>query len=111
MKSTPTVVWEGDTLTVVRDMSAETRRAFGTELRNLQKGAPVDVKPMPTVGPGVREIRVWAADGTYRAFFVHLVKETIHVLHVFKKKSQQTPQKDIDKGKVRLKGLKERLRG
>lgn len=105
------IEWEADTLDVVRELEEDTRKVFGTELRNLQMGNPTDTKPFKTVGAGCFELRVWAADGTYRAFIVSLVKDTYHVLHVFEKKSDKTSRADVQKGKARYKALKERLAG
>jgi len=61
---------------------------------------PNDFKYMPTVGMGTYELRV-KADTQYRVFYVAKFEEAIYVLHALVKKTQETSQKDIDKGKVR----------
>jgi phage-related protein len=43
---------------------------------------------MPTIGAGVREIRIRDAEGTYRVIYVANLPDAIHVLHAFQKKSQ-----------------------
>lgn len=79
---------------------------MGRQILRLQHGlAPEDWKPMKTVGPGVREIRVHAA-GEYRAFYVTSIGSVIYVLHAFQKKTQQTSQADILMGQRRLKQLR-----
>lgn len=60
---------------------------------------------MPTVGTGVQEIRVWEESGTYRIFYVARFEEALYVLHVFEKRSQKTPQRDIQLAKERYADL------
>ena len=69
--------------------------------RGLQS---TDWKPMPTIGLGVREIRI-RHDGQYRVIYVAKFVEAIYVLHVFQKKSQKTSKRDIDIAKQALKLL------
>jgi phage-related protein len=63
-----------------------------------------DWKPMPTVGIGVREIRVHAR-GEYRVIYVAKFPESIYVLHAFQKKTQRTPQREIDIARARFRAL------
>lgn len=56
---------------------------------------------MPSVGPGVRELRTREASGAFRAIYVAKIADKVHVLHAFQKKTQQTAQKDIDLAKRR----------
>lgn len=53
---------------------------------------------MQTIGMGVYEIRVTdEGNNKYRLIYVAKFQEAIYVLHVItKKKSQKTPQPDID---------------
>jgi phage-related protein len=53
------------------------------------------------VGKGAREIRIRAADGTFRVFYVVASADAVYVLHAFQKKTQKTTQRDIEKGKAR----------
>jgi phage-related protein len=62
---------------------------------------PDDWKPMPTVGPGVQEIRVRDERGAFRVFYVAKFEEAVYVLHVFQKRSQKTAHADRDLGKSR----------
>jgi phage-related protein len=49
----------------------EVRREIGYQLEHVQEGIdPDDWKPMPTVGAGVREIRVRELSGAFRC--IHL---------------------------------------
>lgn len=65
---------------------------------------PNDFKYMPIVGVGVYELRV-KAEKNYRVFYMAKFEEAVYVLHAFVKKTQETPQKEINKGKERYKAL------
>ncbi len=79
----------------------------GYQLREVQKGHdPADWKPMKTVGPGVREIRIREAMGAFRVIYLVNVGDQVVVLHAFQKKTQQTAQKDIDLAASRLRAWK-----
>src|SRR5262249_35815639 len=68
------VTFHGDSLDRLRDFPQDARREAGYELHQVQKGAnPTDWKPMPTVGVAVREIRIRAASGAYRAITLPLL--------------------------------------
>jgi len=102
------VVFLGDSLRRVREFPDNARRTVGHELRDVQFGEePNDWKPMPSVGPGVREIRVREASGAFRVIYVAHLEAAIYVLHAFQKKTQKTPQHDIDLARERLKAIRE----
>jgi len=64
-----------------------------------------DWKPMPAVGKGVREIRVWEGAGTYRVIYLAKFEEAIYVLHCLQKKSEKTATADIDLARNRYREL------
>jgi phage-related protein len=59
---------------------------------------------MPTVGPGVREIRIHVA-GARRVFYLATRAEAIYVLHAFEKKTQKTSAHDLGIGRDRFGAL------
>ncbi len=61
---------------------------------------------MRTVGPGVREIRIREAFGAFRVIYLATVGDRVVVIHAFQKKTQQTPQKDIELAASRLRAWK-----
>ena len=74
----------------------------GYQLDKIQNGLqPDDFKPMPTVGKGVEELRIWDDSGTYRVIYTARLQEIIYVLHAFQKKTQATSNTDIDIAKTR----------
>jgi phage-related protein len=88
--------WLGDSRQRLQDFPDVARQRAGFELWEVQQGnEPADWKPMPSVGPGVNEVRI-RAGGAWRVLYVAKFAEAVYVLHAFGKKSQQTPKLDID---------------
>jgi phage-related protein len=103
---TKPVVFLGDALGRVKGFPEDARRTIGHELRDVQNGGePSDWKPMPSVGPGVREIRVREASGAFRVVYLANLKTAVYVLHAFRKKTQATPKADLDLARARLRTL------
>jgi phage-related protein len=101
------VTFHGNSLDQLRDFPEDARREAGHELYQVQKGRdPTDWKPMPTIGGGVREIRIRDVVGAYRVIYIATLADAIHVLHAFQKKSQKTAQRDLDLAAARLRQLK-----
>ena len=89
----------------LRAFPALARRLAGFELRRVQQGLdPDDWKPMSTVGPGVREIRIHVA-GAHRVFYVATLAEAIYVLHAFEKKTRKTTARDLELGRERFRAI------
>lgn len=100
------LVFLGDSLDRLREFPEEARRTAGFQLRRLQQGLePDDWKPMATIGPGVREIRVRESHGAFRVLYVTRIADVVHVLHAFQKKSQKTSRPDLDLAARRLRAL------
>lgn len=90
----------------LRGFPEDAREMAGHQLFKVQQGKePDDWKPIPTVGPGVNEIRVWAESGTYRVLYVAKFEEAVYVLHVFEKRSQKTSKGDFQLAKGRYADL------
>lgn len=99
----------GDSLEIIRGFVKETTRDIGYQLDMVQRGEmPNDWKPMKTIGPGVKEIRVKNRWGAFRTVYIVEGKFGVVVLHAFEKKTQKTSKKDLDLAKLRFKLLKER---
>ncbi len=92
----------GDSLKRLRDLPADAKQDIGYQLDAVQRGQqPDDFKPMPAIGKGVEEIRVWDESGTYRVIYTARLANAVYVLHLFQKKSQTTSKRDIDLAKQR----------
>lgn len=67
----------GSSLDDLRNFPAEARQQAGFELYAVQRGLdPADWKPMPAIGPGVREIRIHVL-GEWRVIYVAKFADTI----------------------------------
>jgi phage-related protein len=96
------LVWLGSALDVLRAFLPEARRLAGYQLRRVQSGLmPSDWKPLPSVGPGVEEIRIHTAR-EHRVVYVARFAEAIYVLHAFEKRTGRTRHADIELAKARL---------
>ena len=97
------VRWLGSSLEDLRDFPGNARRSIGHQLWQVQQGLdPEDWKPMPSVGPGVREIRVHTGL-EHRVIYVAKFSEAVYVLHLFEKRTQKTRWGDMALAKARLK--------
>jgi phage-related protein len=93
----------GDSLKRLREFPEDAKNDAGYQLDRVQHGEqPDDFKPMPGIGSGVEEIRIWDESGTYRVIYTARRPEAVYVLHAFQKTSQQTSQSDIDLAKKRF---------
>jgi phage-related protein len=94
--------WIGSSLGAVRAFPADARRAAGYQLRRVQSGlAPTDQKPLPTVGAGVLEIRIYTRT-EHRIVYLAKFEEAVYVLHAFEKRSRKTNQADLALTRERL---------
>lgn len=95
----------GRSLEALRRFPAVAKREAGYQLDRVQHGLePTDWKPMPSIGSGVREIRIMH-EGQYRVIYVAKFADAVYVLHAFQKKTQKTRKQDIDAAKQTLKQI------
>ena len=93
----------GNSLKALRDFPEDARQDAGYQIDKVQRGEqPDDFKPMPSIGKGVEEIRIWDESGTYRVVYTARLADAVIVLHAFQKKTQTTSKRDIDLAKERL---------
>lgn len=96
----------GDSLKCVREFPEDARQDAGYQIDKVQRGEqPDDFKPMPSIGKGVEEIRIWDESGTYRIIYTARFGDAVYVLHAFQKKTQATSKRDIDTAKERFSKL------
>ena len=100
------IAFQGGSLDDLRAFPTEARREAGHQLDRVQRGLePDDWKPMPSIGPGVREVRVRDDAGAFRVVYTATRPEAVYVLHAFQKKTQQTARRDLDLARARLRDL------
>ena len=96
----------GDSLKTLREFPSDARQSAGYQLEKVQDGkVPDDFKPMPEIGKGVQEIRIWDDSGTYRVVYTARLEDAVYVLHAFQKKTQATSKRDIDTARQRFAAL------
>lgn len=92
----------GDSLKRLREFPESARQDAGYQLEKIQRGEqPDDFKPLPTIGQGVEELRIWDESGTYRVIYTARMKDCVAVLHAFQKKTQATSSRDIERARAR----------
>lgn len=96
----------GSALRDLKEFPLLARREAGYQIDRVQHGFdPDDWKPMPTIGLGVREIRVRDTDGAFRVIYVASLRDAVYVLHCFQKKTQKTSQPDLALAEKRYRDL------
>jgi phage-related protein len=65
---------------------------------------------MPSIGAGVREVRIREAAGAFRVTYIATLANAVYVLHAFQKKTRQTAKRDLDLARSRLREQVERMR-
>ena len=97
------VVFVGSSLEDLRGYPKDVRADMGYQIDRVQCGLdPTDWRPLAAVGSGVRELRVRGLNREYRGMYITTIGDAVYVLHVFVKKSQKTPRKDMEIAKKRL---------
>lgn len=104
------VAFRGSAQDDLRAFPMTARREAGHQLDQVQHGLePDDWKPMPSIGPGVREIRIRDAAGAFRVIYVVKFADAVYVLHCFQKKSQKTSKMDLELAGSRYRDLMKEL--
>ena len=105
------IVFLGSSLDDLRGFPADARRQAGYQLDRVQRGLdPDDWRPMPSIGAGVRELRVRERAGAFRVIYVATFADAVYVLHAFQKKTRQTAKRDLDLAASRLREQMTRMR-
>ena len=92
----------------LKDLPKEDKRTIGFDIKTVQYGYPIGM-PLTRVlhgTNGLEEVRSNVSNGIARVIF-YVEDDTMVLLHAFIKKTQKTPQKDLD---VAIKRYKELLR-
>ena len=75
--------------------------------RMMAVGANLGPPHTDSFGEGLFELRLKGADGIARVFFCTLIGRRIMMLHSFIKKSQKTPQRELEVARKRMKEIKD----
>ncbi len=97
--------WLGSSRGDLKTFPPDARRVAGFQLRRVQQGLePNDWKPMPSLGPGVQEIRIHTGL-EHRVFYVAKFTEGVYVLHAFEKRTRKTPRRELELARDRFRAL------
>jgi phage-related protein len=88
----------------LKDMPKEDCQTIGEDIKTAQYGWPLGMPLIRKIERGLWEVRSSISPGIARAFFTVMDKIMIH-LHGFVKKSQKTPQGELDTARRRLNNL------
>jgi phage-related protein len=106
MPDTKPLEFCGTALTDLCAFPESVRREAGFQLDQVQHGnEPDDWKPMPSIGVGVREVRIRDATGAFRVIYLAKLADAVYVLHCFQKKTQKTSKQDLDLAEHRYRQL------
>src|SRR5574340_1120759 len=85
----------------IRKLPEPVEYKIATLLKFLAIKGRLDEPEAKKIDKNLFELRV-KLGGQWRAFYAYVLKDCIVLLSVFNKKTQQTPQREIDKAKKRL---------
>ena len=88
----------------LKDMSKEDRQAIGEDIKTAQYGWPLGMPLIRKIERGLWEVRSNIGAGIAGVFFT-VIDKTMVLLHGFVKKSQKTPQDELDTARRRLNNL------
>jgi phage-related protein len=92
----------------IAEFPEEVRGDLADALARLDEGHILSMplsRPMPSIGKGAHELRFKDRTGIYRVIYVLVGAGTVYLLHAFMKKTNQTPQQNIELAKKRLKEI------
>jgi phage-related protein len=79
------------------ELSRDNRKRIGEDIKTVEFGWPIGMSTCRPLGDGMYEVRTSLTDGrTARVLFYIDKKGRTVLLHAFIKKSQRTPDEDLD---------------
>lgn len=101
---------------VYKDIQDETREIQEKLLilfQALEEGANLTMPGSRVMSgyPGLKELRVRDSRGIVRVFYSVQQRDQVFILYLFRKKTQKTPQHEIETALQRLKRMKEEFHG
>jgi phage-related protein len=105
------ILWERDSLDVLKLWPRDVQRDIGLSLRKIQEGErpSLPTRPMQSIGQGVFELKTADEATWYRVVYLARIENTIFVLDSFNKKSRKTERNDLKRARARLSNVRQRL--
>ena len=85
------------------DLSPEDRRVVGVDIATVEYGWPIGMPVCRPLGNGLREVRSSLPGGRIARVIFCILDGRMVLLNGFIKKTQKTPQSEIDKAAKRMK--------
>lgn len=102
------LLWLGSSKLDWASFPQPVRQVGGYQPDKIQRGEePSDWKAMPTIGAGVRELRIRDTSGAFRVVYLATRPEGVYVLHAFRKKTRKTSQHDLRLARDRFRTIQE----
>lgn len=86
----------------LKSLSTEDKKAIGADIKSVEYGWPIGMPIVKNLKQGLWEVRIDLKDRIARVFFCNHGTEMV-LLHGIIKKSQQTPTKEIELARKRMK--------
>jgi len=105
------VLWEGDSLDILKAWPRDIQRDIGFSLRNLQEGdrPALAARPMQSIGQGAFELKAEDESKWYRVIYLSRIEDKMYVLDCFTKKTRKTERNDLNRARARLSSVRLRL--
>ena len=81
-------------------------RYIGLTARMIEHGSNLGLPHTDALGGGLFELRLKGAEGIARVMYCLMIERQILVLHVFVKKTQKTPPRELRIARQRMKEFK-----
>jgi len=85
----------------LRSLTSEVRKTIGEDIKSVQYGWPSGMPLVRKLEPDLWEVRSSIRDSIARVLFTVIDRKMV-LLHGFIKKSQKTPQNELDIARQRL---------
>ena len=93
----------------IREFPEEVRGDIADALARLDAGQALSMplsRAMPSIGPGVHELRMKDRTGSYRVVYAIVTAGSLYAIHGFKKTTRTTPKRNIEIARNRLKEVR-----
>ena len=95
----------------IKDLNIKSRAKIGQYINLLEQHGQDLLRPCADqVRDKIRELRIRTNDGNIRIFYFFFIEKNIILLHAFKKKTQEVPQREIEQAQRNMHHFLEQFR-
>ena len=93
----------------IKEFNKKSRAKIGRYIDLLEQHGPDLPRPYADhVRDKIRELRIRLTDGNVRIFYFFFIEQSIVLLHSFKKKTQELPEREIEQAEKNMNDFIER---